>query len=105
MPGCGVANAAGIQEQQAAVVDERIHARNQIGPPHVARGAAAGRVDDRDAVGRRVREDVPGGVAIDDVGTDDLHVTGRPLRALTMPPTSQPPSSASAASPHAAVRP
>ena len=63
----------GVQEQEAAVLDERIDAGNQIGPPHVTRRAAARHVDDGRAPRRRVGEYAAGRVLVDDVRADDLH--------------------------------
>ena len=95
MPGCRRRERRRVQEQQAAVLDERVDAGHQVGPPHVARRAAAGRVDDRDAVRRRVGEDVARARRGRRCRAATMCTsTGRPLRALTMPPTSQPPSSA-----------
>ena len=53
VPGFGVANAAGFRNSKPAVLDERDHARDEVGPARAARRAAARRVDDRRAIRRR----------------------------------------------------
>ena len=70
-------------------------AGDQVRPPGRARDAAAGRVDDRRAIRRRVQEHVARAVDVDDVGTRDQDVdrAGRCARSA-MPPTLQPPFSA-----------
>ena len=68
VPGAGVANAAGFRNSRPPSLMNGIDAGDEVGPAHVARGAAAGRVDDRHAIRRRVGEDVPRRIAIDDVG-------------------------------------
>ena len=45
-----------VDVEQPAVLDDRVHARDEVGPPRGAREAAAGRVDHRRAVRRRVQE-------------------------------------------------
>ena len=74
MPGFGVAKAAGFRNSRPSCVDERIHARNEIRPPHVARVAAIRRVDHRRPAGRRVVEHVAGGIDVDHVRTRDADV-------------------------------
>ena len=83
-----------VQEDQPAVLDERIHARNHIRSARAARGAAARNVDHRRQTRRRVVEHVPRGIDKDDVGRVMSTGIGTPLRPLKMPPISQPPAHA-----------
>ena len=62
-----------IQEEQTAVLDERIDAGHEVRTAHVAAGAAAGRVDDRRATRRGVVEHVARRIDVDDVVAGDLH--------------------------------
>ena len=71
--GLALGERGGIEEQQSAVLDEGVDARHEIRPARRARCAAARRVDDAPAIGRRVVEHIPRAIDVGDVVALNLH--------------------------------
>src|SRR6187455_1728188 len=62
-----------IQEDEPAILDERIDTRNDVRPTRAARRTAARHIDHRRQTCTRVVEHLPRSIHKDDVGTRDEH--------------------------------
>src|SRR5438093_1374889 len=71
-----------IEKHDVAAREERIHARHQIGATHVARVAAAWRIDHGRSAYRRVVEHAATAVDVDDVRARDADVNWQPAARI-----------------------